>query len=112
MAAAPLRTVRAPAAVAGAAAVAAAAPLPAPSTSALVIRPPGPVPGTPLRSTPSAAATRAATGVTLVPSGAAAGAPLVAGAGAAAGAGPAAGAAPAPLVEPACMRAIVWPTVT
>ena len=41
----------------------------APSTSALTIRPPGPLPDTPARFTPSAAATRAATGDTRAPSG-------------------------------------------
>ena len=43
-----------------------------PRTSALVIRPRGPVPSTPARSTPSTAATRCATGVALAPSGGAA----------------------------------------
>jgi len=49
-----------------------AAPLPAlaPSTSDLTIRPPGPLPETSARFTPSAAAARAATGDTLAPSGA------------------------------------------
>src|SRR4051794_24346734 len=47
-------------------AAAGAAPLPPPlSTSALVIRPRGPEPATLARSTPSAAATRWATGVAL-----------------------------------------------
>src|SRR4051794_22950166 len=92
IAAPPLRTVVAP--PAGAAAGAAPwPPLAAARTSALVIRPDGPLPVTAPRSMPSAAATRAATGETLASSGregAAAGAeaeaPLPAGAsGAAAG---------------------------
>ena len=45
---------------------------PAASTSAFVTRPPGPEPFTAARSTPSAAATRAATGETFMPSGVAA----------------------------------------
>src|SRR3954451_15034345 len=64
IAAPPLSTVRLPS---GAAVVSAAAPLaPAERTSSLVILPPAPVPWTFERSTPSAAATRAATGVALL----------------------------------------------
>ena len=72
----------------------------------MVTRPPGPVPVTAERSTPSAAATRAATGETLTPSGAAAGA-----AGASEGALPFPSAA-AEALAPASIRAITWPTVT
>src|SRR5215208_6984294 len=75
------------------------------------MRPAGPVPLTALRSTPWAAATRAATGVTLAPSGIRAVPPSPAGRGAAVGSGAgvaAAFGAPAPAV----MRARTWPTVT
>src|SRR5437763_1157895 len=50
------------------------------STSSLVMRPPGPVPVTAARPTPSTAATRAATGVTFLPSDAAGAAAAGAGA--------------------------------
>src|ERR1700729_4342214 len=63
-------------ALGAAAAGAAGEPLPRLSTSALVIRPPRAVPWIDERSTPSAAATRRATGEALAP------APLPAGAGA------------------------------
>src|SRR3954452_21574693 len=93
-------TVRSPAA-------GAAAPPPL-RTSSFVIRPRGPVPVTAERSTPSAAATRAATGVTFVPCGTGA-----------AFAGAAFAGAPLPedgagLASPAptCIRAMTWPTVT
>src|SRR3954468_18886706 len=107
IAAPPLRTVVAP----PAGAAAGAAPLPplaAARTSALVILPDGPLPETPPRSMPSAAATRAATGETLASWGsegaeAGAEAPLPVGA-----SGAAAGAAPGDVV----IRAIAWPTVT
>src|SRR4051794_32160652 len=83
-------------------AVAAAAPLPPLRTSALVMRPRGPVPVTVERSMPSAAATRAATGETFPPdcTGAGAGAD---------GAASGAGAAPP---APSARRAMTWPTVT
>src|SRR6478672_6462891 len=74
MAAPPLSRVELPlpssvAGAAGAAAGAAPSPFLAPRTSALVMRPLGPLPATELRSMPSAAATRAATGETLASSG-------------------------------------------
>src|SRR3954452_24845727 len=74
------------------------------------MRPAGPVPLTALRSTPWAAATRAATGVTLAPSGTVAGAsPPGRGADVGSGAGvEAALGAPGPAV----IRARTWPTVT
>ena len=67
------------------------------------------MPCTPPRSTPWAAATRAATGVTFVPSGVGATSP--AGRGAAVGSGAGAGVAPA-LALAAVMRPITWPTET
>src|SRR5215213_4672955 len=74
------------------------------------MRPAGPVPLTALRSTPWAAATRAATGVTLAPSGTTAGAsPPGRGADVGSSAGATAAlAAPGPAV----IRARTWPTVT
>ncbi len=87
----------------------AASPFLASSTSALVMRPPGPVPVMPPRSMPSAAATRAATGEILASSGISAGAR-----GAVAGAPlpDDSGAAGLGAVAPTCMRAMTWPTVT
>ncbi len=82
----------------------AAAPFSAASTSAFEIRPAGPEPWTLERSTPSASATRAATGVTFTSSGIFGGA-LACGRGSGASA---AGAAPLPVV----MRAMTCPTVT
>ena len=79
-------------------------------TSDFVMRPFGPVPERPPTSTPSAAATRAATGEMLVPSGGVAApadeafSPLSAGA----GVDPPDDAAPAPV----SMRAMTCPTVT
>ena len=78
-------------------------------TSALEIRPAGPEPWTLARSTPWAAATRAATGVTLMASGIGGGGALPCGRGAAVGSGAlAAGRAPLPVV----IRAMTWPTCT
>src|SRR3954452_4918533 len=83
-------------------------------TSAFVMRPPGPEPATCDRSTPSAAAMRAATGEILasdgIGRGATVGAP-VASAAAAGSAGAAGVVAPAPFVA-VVMRAMTWPTVT
>src|SRR3954453_5031197 len=107
IAAPPLRTALAPSAGA-AVGEAPLTPLAAARTSAFVIRPAGPLPLTAPRSTPSAAATRAATGETLASSGSVvagegADAPLPEGASAGAD-----GAAPGDVV----IRAIAWPTVT
>ncbi len=78
------------------------------STSALEMRPAGPEPCTFARSTPWAAATRAATGVTLTASGIGSGAAVVAGSAAALGSAAFAGAAPLLVV----IRAMTWPTWT
>jgi hypothetical protein len=99
-------SVRLPSAAAGAVA---ASPFFASSTSAFVIRPPGPVPVIAARSMPSAAATRAATGETFASSGSGGAAD---GAGAATGPFPDGALARAGAPAPACMRAITWPTVT
>src|SRR5450759_2966482 len=85
------------------------APLPAAeSTSDFVIRPAGPLPANPARSTPSAAAARAATGETLTFSGAA---PAGTAAAPAAPRGALAGVA-TPSPAPTEIRAITCPTVT
>src|SRR5271155_357085 len=95
-----------------------AAPLPeaALSTSVLVIRPAGPVPGTLARSTPSTAAARAATGEALTPSSDCAGEPGADGVVAGGGACPEGELPPlapvAGLEAPSAIRAITWPTVT
>jgi hypothetical protein len=102
----------APSGLTGAGAVA-LAPLPpsaAASTSALEIRPAGPVPSIEPRSTPSAAAARLATGETFTPSGVSTAGSCPAGRGAAVGCG--VGAAEGLAPSPAATRAITWPTFT
>src|SRR5690242_13274381 len=75
------------------------------------MRPPGPVPLTAARSTPSAAATRAATGVTLAPSGTDGGT-SPAGRGAVVGSGAGAVVVEAAAAAPALIRAMTCPTPT